>query len=121
MRGPAKPKISAGDRFGSLTVLRPAERPEGVTSRYKYWHCSCGCGGRAVVRGASLNSGNTTSCGCANVEMRQSQGRMLTLGDETLCVSEWARRLGMGRTTLAARIRLGWSDQEALCTPVEKK
>jgi hypothetical protein len=28
------------------------------------WLCRCDCGGRVVVRGESLNSGNTTSCGC---------------------------------------------------------
>lgn len=44
----------------------------------------------------------------------QRKGRMLTLGDETLCLSEWARRLGVSRYTIDTRILRGWPLSRAL-------
>lgn len=41
----------------------------------------------------------------------------LTHNGETLCISEWARRVGMSRDTIAARIRLGWAIEAALTVP----
>lgn len=50
---------------------------------------------------------------------QQSQNRrglqMITFRGETLCLNEWARRVGLKRTTLAARLlNLGWSVEKAL-------
>jgi hypothetical protein len=44
-------------------------------------------------------------------------GRMLILNNETLCVGEWAVRIGIPRTVLQDRLRLGWSDERILTTP----
>jgi hypothetical protein len=41
----------------------------------------------------------------------------LTLDGETMCLSEWARHLGMGVTTLYQRLKSGWSVEKALTTP----
>lgn len=47
------------------------------------------------------------------------QTRLLTLGDVTLSMGKWAKRLGINRETLGCRInRLGWSVEKALTTPV---
>lgn len=43
--------------------------------------------------------------------------KLLTHNGETLCIAEWAERLGLGRTTIADRIRYGWSIERALSTP----
>lgn len=43
--------------FGRLTVLGPAPTKG-------YWRVKCICGNEKPVRGASLTSGNTRSCGC---------------------------------------------------------
>ncbi len=49
----------------------------------------------------------------------QSGNRHLTLKDETHTVAEWARLLNVPRTIIKDRLRLGWSDEHALTTPVE--
>lgn len=54
-----------GRKFDRLTVLRPD-----VTKGY--WIVRCSCGGEKAVRGASLTSGNTRSCGC---KVRNNPGR----------------------------------------------
>ena len=49
-----------GQRYGQLTVLRPAESIGDKTT----WLCRCDCGNEVVVRTDRLRSGHTTSCGC---------------------------------------------------------
>jgi hypothetical protein len=54
-----------GLKFGKLTVIgRSTVRKKGGAS----WVCKCDCGKEAIVRGDSLRSGNTTSCGCSRYE-----------------------------------------------------
>lgn len=47
-----------GQRFGSLTVLRPAENNGGRTT----WLCRCGCGEEITVKTYRLRSGQVTCC-----------------------------------------------------------
>lgn len=54
----------AGMTFGRLTVLRR----EGSRKGGVLWRCRCTCGNVAFVNTASLNSGNTRSCGCIRTE-----------------------------------------------------
>lgn len=49
-------------KFGKLMVIRRAVEAE--NNRGALWECKCNCGGKKVVRGTSLTSGNTQSCGC---------------------------------------------------------
>lgn len=45
--------------------------------------------------------------------------RWLTYNGETLCMSHWAKKLGMGRLTLITRIdKLNWSIERALTVPL---
>lgn len=62
-----------GQRFGRLTILGPAERPQGVTNRCQYWQALCDCGKLVVVMGAHVRSGNTSSCGCLRTLYYQCQ------------------------------------------------
>ena len=58
--------IEAGDVFGKLTIVAPAEdyiRP-GNGQREKRYLCRCECGKEYVTRGTYLNIGKSTSCGC---------------------------------------------------------
>ena len=58
-------KYLAGQRFGSLTVLREGEPhvfPRGITERT--WVCKCDCGEEITVTTSRLTSGSVTSCGC---------------------------------------------------------
>ena len=48
-----------GQRFGLLTVVSRAANQGKIVA----WNCVCDCGKSTVVRAASLQSGNTKSCG----------------------------------------------------------
>lgn len=50
-----------GQRFGKLIVVSYDSVIKGTGA---LWLCKCDCGGQVVVRGGSLKSGNTKSCGC---------------------------------------------------------
>ena len=51
-------------RFGSLEVIEYAGKENGM----HYWRCKCDCGSVTVVSQSNLQSGHTTSCGCAQRE-----------------------------------------------------
>lgn len=43
--------------------------------------------------------------------------RILTLNGETLCLSDWANRIGIHHQTLRNRLRRGWTLEESLSLP----
>lgn len=47
--------------------------------------------------------------------------RYLELNGERLSVSEWSRRTGKSKSCLFHRIKIGWSDEAVLTTPVAKR
>ncbi len=49
-----------GQKFGSLTVIAPADNIDGRTA----WRCRCDCGRECVVKTVRLRSGRPASCGC---------------------------------------------------------
>lgn len=49
----------------------------------------------------------------------QSRNKMLTFRGETKCMSDWADCLGLGRSTLRKRLKMGWPVDAALETPVK--
>ena len=48
-------------------------------------------------------------------------GRELEFRGRSLTVIRWAKELGMTKSSLQARLRLGWSVEQALTTPVRPK
>lgn len=61
----------SGQRFGRLTVLE-----RNLSAKRTSWVCVCDCGGRKSVDAAALRSGNTSSCGCYQIDRaRQSNAR----------------------------------------------
>ena len=49
-----------GQRFGKITVVRPAENIGTKTA----WVCRCDCGQETVVKTCHLRDGHAKSCGC---------------------------------------------------------
>lgn len=47
----------------------------------------------------------------------KEQTVMLTFNGETLCITDWAKRIGMRKNTLIHRISRGWSVERALTEP----
>ena len=61
-----------GDRFGRLVVTGDTGR------RYAgnvIWSCRCDCGNEVDIRGASIRSGLTKSCGCLQRETSSENGK----------------------------------------------
>jgi len=58
----------AGKIVGYWKVLKMAECPEHIQcegSKTKaWWLCVCNCGNKSVLKGATLRSGRSLSCGC---------------------------------------------------------
>jgi hypothetical protein len=61
IRADDRPSVHIGDRYGKLLVEHPHTPDHHGHPR---WFCRCECGKAKIIRGASLLSGNTTSCGC---------------------------------------------------------
>ena len=62
-------KNLVGNRYGRLVV----ERFVPNNDKASYWECLCDCGSRRIVRGNSLVSGHTASCGCLLSERNISE------------------------------------------------
>ena len=60
----------SNQRFGKLTVISRAKKPEGSSSTSAFWLCRCDCGNEKIISGNSLRQGKTKSCGCLNYEIR---------------------------------------------------
>lgn len=59
-------KEMIGKRFGSLVVVAPAPaRQETSGKRTAMWSCACDCGTEKAIRGSTLRSGASKSCGCS--------------------------------------------------------
>ena len=58
--------LKIGDKYNRLTILREAGRK----NSHRMYDCICECGNELPVRGSSLKSGNTMSCGCYDKEVR---------------------------------------------------
>lgn len=55
------------------------------------------------------------------VEAPHTKRRLITFRGESLPVSAWERRMGLGRKTLYHRLERGWSVEDALLTPAGEK
>lgn len=58
--------IQPGQTFERLTVIFQTESKKG----HRMFECKCACGKTVTVRGSALVSGNTSSCGCWNIEAK---------------------------------------------------
>ena len=44
----------------------------------------------------------------------RSGNRLLTFKEKTMCISQWAREVGMSRESISNRLKNGWSIEDAL-------
>ncbi len=89
-----QPAVQVGERFGSLTAVRPTEQR---SAKSVVWECLCDCGKTVLVRSTELTSSHTTSCGCAKraIDEQRDFKNVLTYVDDT-CV-EFARDIAKPR------------------------
>lgn len=58
-------KNIVGNKYGLLTVVSPAPKPDNAKIRGSWWYCDCDCGTKNVLaNGGRLVSGCKKSCGC---------------------------------------------------------
>ena len=74
-----------GRHFGQLVVL---ERAENI-GRRTAWLCLCTCGNKIVVRGNSLVSGLTHSCGCLYKAVNQTGAHTTHSGSKDRLYNIW--------------------------------
>lgn len=115
-------KDLTGMRFGLLAVLGKADSK----SRRTMWNVRCVCGVEKQVRGESLASGRTRSCGCSREHFKSSKmekkfslvnqrfGRLLVLwraekGQHQSRSMRWVCRCNCGElaTVSASALRMG--------------
>jgi|WetSurMetagenome_2_1015567.scaffolds.fasta_scaffold10598_2 5-methylcytosine-specific restriction endonuclease McrA len=123
-------KDLSGMKFGRVTVLQFDHMDKRWQS---VWQCMCDCGTPMIVRGASLISGNTQSCGCyqkerasdANVEDISGKrfGRLTVLyrmGSNDYWNSQWVCRCDCGKkaVVVASKLKNGHT-QSCGCLHIE--
>jgi hypothetical protein len=91
----------SGQRFGRLTVLERAPN----NGRIVCWRVRCECGEGRVVRGASLRSGRSRSCGCLNVELSAARLRADPRWGPTAAVTHGLTHTPEYHALKAARLR----------------
>lgn len=70
------------------------------------------------------NNGNYRPGNCRWAKRIQNSrnkrtNRRLAFDGKCLCVTEWAESLGMSHRTISYRIKLGWTIEKALTTPIQ--
>lgn len=68
-------KDLTGQTFGSLRVIRRANKTAEMKRSSAYWLCQCKCGRETIVASNLLRTGNTSSCGnCSWGTYEQGEG-----------------------------------------------
>ncbi len=78
-----------GQKFGRLIVI---QRMDNNKWGNLYWLCKCDCGNEKIVRGSSLQSSNTQSCGCFKIEKATKHGYKRT-GQVTGIYISWCNMI----------------------------
>lgn len=94
-----------GKRFSRLVVVAEGKtkmHPSG--SSHSSFVCECDCGSVVSVIGTSLTTGNTTSCGCFNLELLKARATHAMTGTRTYRI--WQAMRNRCRNTNMA----GWQN-----------
>ena len=70
------------------------------------------------------NNGNYCAENCkwstkAEQENNKRTNRLITIDGKTLNIAQWTKEMGFGRNVIRDRLNLGWSEYDAVMTPVQ--
>jgi hypothetical protein len=87
------------------------------------WNCMCECGAKRQMQAYFLKSGHILSCGCLARDRLTEKAKRYEAFGESKTMREWANdpRCSVRFSTLAERIRVGWSFEKAIATPPRSK
>ena len=52
---------------------------------------------------------------------RRNNKPLITIGNETWTIAQWTEKKGYGKTVIRTRLNSGWSDYDAVMTPIDGK
>jgi len=55
------------------------------------------------------------------VNNKRNNKPLITIGNETWTIVQWANKMGYGKTVIQGRLKMGWSDYKAVMTPVKQR
>ena len=77
-------KNRIGHRFSRLIVMSAAH-----SYKRRVWLCQCDCGKQVTVRAGNLQSGNTRSCGCLQIDRAKHSNTIHGHSRRSGCSSEY--------------------------------
>ena len=114
----------SGQRFGRLLVLSSDVFIS--KSKPRRWMCKCDCGKEISIRGTSLTTGSTISCGCYNLENNKSKQNLEKIKPKSklidtgkLTFKEFCTQYGLSEKIVRTRLKKGWGVKRTLTTPVD--
>ena len=54
-------------------------------------------------------------------ENNKRNNHLITIDDVTLTITQWEKKMGYGKNVIFMRLNLGWSDYDAVMTPIDGK
>lgn len=92
---------------------------------FKKWAEANGYADNLTIDRKDVN-GDYSPDNCRWATMREQQNNkrsnhLVSLNGVTHTITEWADILGINKTTIKERLRCGWSEEQALTTPVRKR
>lgn len=101
--------LSAGDVIGEWTLLSLVQNQEPTR-----WHCLCRCGVTSDVLAGNLISGVSRGCPKCSKRLQVSYSVLDAETGKERSLTDVARERGIKYVTLRARLRRGWTMDEAL-------
>lgn len=94
-------------------------------SAFKEWAISNGYSDSLTIERIDVNAGYfPDNCKWIPINEQSKNRRschFFTIGNETKCVTEWAKLIGIKPRTVLERMRYGWSIEDALFAPIRPR
>lgn len=110
---------AAGIKMSDLWVNNPTAFCEYVESLDKYSEKNTTIDRIDFQKG--YEPGNLRWITLAEQQRNKRNNVWITANGETLLLQEWANRTGIERRTISARLKMGWSAEDAVSIPPRKK